>query len=525
MPDEVECEDLPAEQEPLGQQDLEVIQPFGPDLSVFQSDWDYDADDKFGPIVHDLEGGTIREDYQLASGRLLYKNKYVVPSHLRWRVLTAIHNYGHTGVAKLMTMVDRRYIFGILQRELYVMCQKVHLRCLVCQAVKPRAGLKPGTLDYWPIPEDIFSSLCMDFLSLDPVQDVKGDTYDQLLVIVCRLSGYVMALPCRKLGLTAESCADLFMKHCVAIMGLPNEILSDHDHLICSKFFVRLLDLCGVEQHTGIIYRPKGNGRAENAVKMVVNILRRTLAEFPGDWLQALPWALFRFNDLPGVDNMLSPHKIVFGRDPVGLGDLPLLRGLREVPSCDQWFSQLDNLRKSVFKTLTDVHAKFKLSFQKKHPNVQYQPGDRVWVRRRKGEGSKLHTLWHGPCEVLSRHGSTGRYTIQLPKGPEDLHMDSLKPYFPSLNDTKVRLHYYKPAGGLPEDDSYAVEKILEHRLLRGQHQWLVKWKGYDDSANSWEPMSSFLGYLCEDWVRFNRDNHIDLTGRELLGKRGAVAL
>ena len=142
-------------------------------------------------------------------------------------------------------------------------------------------------------------------------------------MIVCRLSGYILAIPCQKAGLTAISLAQIFLDKCVFFMGIPNEIVSDQDHLISSKFFSTLCSLIGIEQHFAIIYRPKGNGRAEAAVKAVVNILRLALAEQKSTWLQALPWALFQQNSLPGIILPHSPHKIVFGRDPPELGDIP----------------------------------------------------------------------------------------------------------------------------------------------------------------------------------------------------------
>lgn len=32
----------------------------------------------------------------------------------------------------------------------------------------------------------------------------------------------------------------------------------------------------------------------------------------------------------------------------------------------------------------------------------------------------------------------------------------------------------------------YEVERILDSRVVRGNKQFLVKWKGYEDYDNSW---------------------------------------
>ena len=37
----------------------------------------------------------------------------------------------------------------------------------------------------------------------------------------------------------------------------------------------------------------------------------------------------------------------------------------------------------------------------------------------------------------------------------------------------------------------YEVDAILTHRVRRGKVIYLVKWKGYDDTENTWEPVES----------------------------------
>jgi hypothetical protein len=43
------------------------------------------------------------------------------------------------------------------------------------------------------------------------------------------------------------------------------------------------------------------------------------------------------------------------------------------------------------------------------------------------------------------------------------------------------------------EEKTYAVEKILKRRMKAGKAEYLVKWMGYGESENSWEPEENFV--------------------------------
>ena len=106
-------------------------------------------------------------------------------------------------------------------------------------------------------------------------------------------------------------------------MGLPKEVYSDNASVLSSHFLDTLFSLSGIEQHSSVPYKPSTNGRAELAVKSVVMALRHFLTQRPRSWYHALPLALWGLNDLPGLVAPYSPHRLVFGRDPVGFGEVP----------------------------------------------------------------------------------------------------------------------------------------------------------------------------------------------------------
>ncbi|XP_027187096.1 chromo domain-containing protein LHP1-like [Cicer arietinum] len=51
------------------------------------------------------------------------------------------------------------------------------------------------------------------------------------------------------------------------------------------------------------------------------------------------------------------------------------------------------------------------------------------------------------------------------------------------------------PAVNLPSlsDGFYEVEAILRKRVRKGKVEYFVKWFGWDESANSWEPPESLI--------------------------------
>ena len=209
---------------------------------------------------------------------------------------------------------------------------------------------------------------------------------------------------------------------------------------------------------------------------------------------------------------------IVFGREPIGLGDAPAFRHGRSSASAESWFQKIQHLRHDVQHKIQLRHAQLSQKFRETHTCVEFHPGDRVWIRNLPHEGNKLDPLWTGPCEVLERIGLRGRYQVAIQGDVVDVHIDRMKMYLPHVDGTKIVLNYYKPHRQVPEDDKdLVVDKILAHRIRGGERQWKVHWKGHDHDFDSWEPAASFVGYFQQDWIAYNRRHHIDVPLTSLI--------
>ena len=65
-----------------------------------------------------------------------------------------------------------------------------------------------------------------------------------------------------------------------------------------------------------------------------------------------------------------------------------------------------------------------------------------------------------------------------------------MRPYKPPVEGQRVTLPEAVEVEGTPE---YEVEQVLDSQLKRGKLEYLVKWSGYTDDHNTWEPESNLL--------------------------------
>ena len=500
--------------------DLEAIK-IPPAVAVLYKDWTphYEMDPYFAPHWDTLRLHKYVEikgqSYALHNGKVRTGGRICVPFDCVKQVIKACHEYAHPGVDKTWQIFNRSYVcFGYKTEDIKSMIVSVVGPCPVCGQNKGRKGLQPESNHPAPVPEYPFSSICVDFCDLRSRPcTANGHSYDYVLVVVCRLTGYVVAVPCSK-TLDARSLADMYLERVVPIMGLPQEIFSDQDHLVTSEFFSELCKLSGVSMKQSTIKRPRSNGRAERAVQVVVESLRQWLLKTASkNCAQLLPLAVWASNDIPGPISGYSPHYLVFGRNPVGFGDCPPVVPQTESRDAVGFFRKLVADRKVVQDELNRIHRTKADEFRKAHPPHVYVFGERVWYRdyRSRKVTDKLYRVWEGPGEVMQRLGSN-TYLIATERGELALDSMRLKPYL-APEEGNPPLHYYTDQEFLVESDKYVIEDIISHRPVgrgpRKRIEWEVKYRGYPDTE--FQPASAFMHDINDIWRDYNKKHKIDL--------------
>ena len=117
---------------------------------------------------------------------------------------------------------------------------------------------------------------------------------------------------------------------------------------------------------------------------------------------------------------------------------------------------------------------------------TSYEPDSHVLVKWRKGKApSRQHTHWRGPMRVISNHFNEYTLFDLINKKEVTYHVTDLKQFI------------FNPERHSPQDIArkdyleFFVEKVISHRGNTSHTRSLefyIKWLGYDDSYNSWEP-------------------------------------
>jgi hypothetical protein len=128
-----------------------------------------------------------------------------------------------------------------------------------------------------------------------------------------------------------------------------------------------------------------------------------------------------------------------------------------------------------------------------REPAPVFAPGDKVWLDgsdiATKRLSSKLSHRHLGPFVIEASVG-LGAYRLALPP-----HFCHLHPIFPVVklspappNPILGRQPALPPPTTLVDsEEEYKVKAILDSRMRYNRLEYLVKWKGYDESHNQWE--------------------------------------
>ena len=420
-------------------------------------------------------------------GLIMWKNRVYVPKddELREDIIRLHHDppiIGHPGVKRTEELIVRNYWWPYISKDI-----KLYVSgCDACQRAKPNRQKLAAPLHPNETPTRPWEIISWDLIGPLPL----SNNCDAILVIVDRLTKR-MILEATNMELTSEGVARVLRDRVFRDHGLPSKIICDRDPRFVSKFMKEFFRLVGIEGNPSTAYHPQTDGQTERVNQEIEQYLRIFVNYKQTDWADWMSLAEFAYNDKINSATGFSPFFLDYGQHP-WKGIEP--RQLGRNDSALDFADKMAKIRQDAISSLDHAANIMKRYYDKKRGKaVNYKVGDLVWLDAGNlttmRPSKKLDYKRQGPFPVLEVY-SNGRYKLQLPrqwrKHPV-FNESVLLPYHPSLFPSQKGEP--PPPPELVDDElEYEAEKILDSRLSRGKLQYLVKWRGYPNEENTWEP-------------------------------------
>lgn len=263
-----------------------------------------------------------------------------------------------------------------------------------------------------------------------------------------------------------------------------NDIISEFIQLVHS------------EHAQTLAYSKEENAIVERANKEVMRHLRAIIFDRKSQrtWSRHhLPLVMRILNSEEKTNTGLSPAEILFG-NTVDLGRRILHAPLPTSADPSQPLSEYMEKLLSDQASLIQVAQETQLKHDSHHmstfsPNfAEFPVNSYVLLDPPEGSRTKLQTRKKGPYQVVNSVGS--KYVLQdLLSGKNfETHYTNLSPFNfdeERTSPTDVAMH---------DEQEFLIDRIVSHRgdrTRRSSMEFLVKWIGFADTYDSWEPYAN----------------------------------
>jgi hypothetical protein len=445
--------------------------------------------------------------YQVGGDGLLYftagaADRMYVPAALRDTFLAEAHDTptsGHLGMTKTLDRLARVVYWPHMESTV----RQFVRTCDLCQRSKPTNLRPPGLLQPLPIPARNWECVAMDFVTGLPA---TASGFDSIMVVVDRLSKMAHFVPCTT-TVQAPEAAQLFFGSVFRLHGLPKSIVSDRDPKFTSNFWTTLFSLTGTSLDMSTARHAQTDGQTERLNRTLEEMLRSFVSFDMRNWDTLLPAMEFAYNDSRQDSTRCTPFFANYGYNPASpLGLLAQAPGAA-CPAAGDYLARIAEASTAATAALQRAQQRQAAHYDRRHRDVTFAVGDQVLVSaeafraypERDRPKDKLKHLWSGPYPV-TRVISKLAYELQLPPGSRAhpvFSVQHLKVYHTPRDPARLRgprapEPLFHSADGAPQ---WEVHSIVRRRTAdgttatpAGQPEYLVRWRGFPASENTWEP-------------------------------------
>ena len=468
----------------------------------------YELEPEIKLLLEDLSSTSNNEkhrniEYTLTEQGLILKgNRILVPDNeeIRTQIITSCHDdksAAHPGITKTIELVSRDFYWKHLHRHV----KEYVNTCVPCQRNKPSSQTPLGLLQPIPTPEQRFHTWTMDLITQLPRTKSGHDAIVVWVDKCSKLKHYVPTVT----EVTAPKLATLFIDNIVRLHGLPSNIISDRDPRFTSLFWKSLWKQLGTQLSMSTSFHPQSDGQTERQNRTLEESLRAYTNYKQDDWDIHLSILELAHNNCIQTSTGFSPIFLTTGQHP----RMPIHHALGHDTLIN---NSTTTLIEQLYDTLDHAHQNISIaqSNQAKYANQhrrefeQWKVGQKVMLStanlKHPGRAPKLCGNWIGPL-TIKRVLSKVTYELELPANMKIhpvFHVSHLKLANDSLSFPSRPIIDNRPPAELLDDTTeevFEVERVVNKRISGRKVMYLVKWKGYPDWENTWEPESAFKNH------------------------------
>ena len=486
---------------------------------------------------HDSDFRTPRRDYTFDPQLRVYfyKGRLVIPKYdyLRRQILLWHHVHpwhAHMGIARTAALLTTSFYWPRMHNDIKQFVSECHS----CKVMKS-PSVSDALVSPLPVP-----SACWRIVSLDMIVHLPHTRtgFDCIVVFVDQFSKMVRLIPSFS-TLNGPGFAKLFFQHIYPHYGLPLGICSDRGVQWNNQFFQSICDQLGITLKLTFSYHPRANGQVERMNRVIEEALRHFVGPAHDDWDEFIPHIEFSINSATNKSTGCTPFSLNRITTPLSPTELAFDLPQKRQPAPAVMHRMYYSLAKQA---LAEAKQSMWSQTNSRTTWPTFKAGDQVLLSMKKialhhpSFRRKFSPRWLGPCRIHEIVGRTAA-RIQLPTTLRSLnlhdvfHFSVLKQYSDTLTKDTALDPAPLPPTASADNATYEVDCIIDYMKSRARDDdisismphYLIRWKGYDSSHDSWLPvdeLSSCLDkvsdYLFQSASASQRDSMIHAFPRQL---------
>ena len=400
----------------------------------------------------------------------------------------------HFNVIKTIQLLRQNCQFSNMRQKVKTYIKK----CLNCQQNKHVIHVKYEKIQYMKSSKAPWDEVFMNFIiKLSKSKNSTNEkTYDAILVMIDRLTKYCHIIFFKEIY-NVEQLKYVVLNRLIRYQKISKGLINDKDKLFTFNYWKTLLLMLKTKFKMSTTFHPQINEQTKRLNQSLKQYLRHYINSTQTNWIKLLFMTQLTLNAKVSNITKTTSFFANFGKES----------NLFKRPK-NQILIEATIIKEERIKTIQDNISKMQKNSttyqnKKKKTTPLLKKGNKIYLLTKNLKINKRRSkkLDHVKIESFFIKEVKGRINYELnffidAKIFSIFHIFMLK--FAHLN-TSIQITFrYKSQ----KNQKYEIERILRQK----NQQYLIKWRKYLTSKNTWEPRENFTN-CSKELKRFQRAN------------------